>query len=338
MCSLETQPSLTAMKTIAVALLLALLTFVAGCGGDDDGGGDLPDGVVAEVNGDELTQAQFDGMLAAITVNRGGEEGAACVKAWRKQDSVSAACQRLFDQFEPSAMRALVRGRWYQNEAKARDVNVDDAAIDVGEFAKQVEAQGMKVEEMQAFLRYVSLNQQLTAPLVQKATSVVTEQELRDHYERIKERFHEPEQRYVRSVVAGSEADARDAKAALEDGETWERVATKFADDQIETQWNGLLVNVYRVGDEALERAAYAAEKNEIGVVKAGNGGWYVFQLKVIQPEQQEPLKNMREYVKGQVQIEKQEQVVKDFNLDLRRKYGGETRCASAYEIPDCRA
>jgi hypothetical protein len=69
----------------------------------------------------------------------------------------------------------------------------------------------------------------------------VTDAQIEEFYNKNKERFAQPERRDLRIVLTKAEAKANEAKAALEDGQSWKEVAKKYSIDEASKSQGGKL-------------------------------------------------------------------------------------------------
>jgi len=136
-------------RSLLGALVLLLLVLVAaGCGGDD-----VPEGSVASVNGDDITQAEFDHWRGTVAKSQSQPQPGMppqatpdpptfqrCVAAKASQPLPKGApkpnpaqlkdqCKRDNDQLQRQVLQFLVNARWIQQEAEDRDIDVPDAQV-----------------------------------------------------------------------------------------------------------------------------------------------------------------------------------------------------------------
>ncbi|MEX1141512.1 MAG: SurA N-terminal domain-containing protein [Thermoleophilaceae bacterium] len=100
---------------LALGAVLALVLVAIGCSGDDgDGGssGDVPEGAVATVDGEEISRERLDDQVEALQrAQRGGPS-----KLDRKQ-------------VEQQALATLLQTEWLEQEADERGIEVDMAEV-----------------------------------------------------------------------------------------------------------------------------------------------------------------------------------------------------------------
>src|SRR5215213_6425324 len=82
---------------------------------------------------------------------------------------------------------------------------------------------------------------------------------------------------------ARTEDKANEAKSAIEDGQSWKQVAKKYSIDQASKNQGGTLLAVAKGQQEpALDKAVFAAQKNQLqGPIKT-QFGYYVFQVQKV--------------------------------------------------------
>lgn len=110
--------AVAAWRRAVLGGLLAAAVATAGCGGDDGNGdgpssADVPDGAVAVVEDEEISERELDGQVQALrrATSRGGGT---------KPDR---------EQLEQQALTVLLQTRWLEQEARKRGIEVDMADV-----------------------------------------------------------------------------------------------------------------------------------------------------------------------------------------------------------------
>ena len=97
--------------------------------------------------------------------------------------------------------------------------------------------------------------------LAAKHTTKITPATIKAYYISHQSQFGKPETRNIRIVLTKTEGQADAAKAALDNGQSWEVVAKKYSTDPTKNN-GGLLTGVTKgQEDKALDTAAFAATK-----------------------------------------------------------------------------
>ena len=115
---------------------------------------------------------------------------------------------------------------------------------------------------------------------VTKGKDKVTDAQIEDYYEKNKQQFAQPERRDLLIVLTKTEAKAEQAKAALESGQPFKKVAKQYSIDDASKAQGGKLPAVAKGQQEkAFDTAIFAAKKSKVtGPVKT-QFGYYVFKV-----------------------------------------------------------
>jgi parvulin-like peptidyl-prolyl isomerase len=178
--------------------------------------------VVARVNGEPLTRAQFDRMVANPLTLRQARQELGVEEPDRKE-------------LERLAMRNLVHLRLLVQEAGRRKVTVTakelDEAItalrrrfdDLKDFGVWIKQQGLSDPELFETVRTDMLAKRVTAALVEGVR--LTDDEAREYYEARKEEITIGEEVRLRIIAVKDKAAADEIVAALRKGEDFGRLA-----------------------------------------------------------------------------------------------------------------
>jgi foldase protein PrsA len=358
------------MNHAAIKSLLsaALLTFgaavVVACGSDS-----VPSGSVAKVGDEEISQDEFDKWLK--TAVSGQTQGAStvapdppdfkkCIAA--KKDApapqgqkkptdaaLKKQCQQEYDTLKREVMLFLIQAEWVMQESEEQGVEVSDASVrkSFEDQKKQafptdkaynefIKSSGMSEEDILFRVKLNELQQKLTQKVTEDATKV-SDEDIEEYYEKNKRRFAQPERRDLRVVLTKTEAKADQARAALEDGDTWKQVVNEYSIDQASKAQGGLLPAVAKgQQDKALDDAVFGAKKGELqGPVKT-QFGWYVFEVTKVSPESQQSLEQSKDTIRNLLRSERQQKALDQFVKDFRENYRDQTECADDYRIEEC--
>ena len=173
---------------------------------------------------------------------------------------------------------------------------------------------------------------------VTKGKDKVTDAQIEAYYNKNKARFAQPERRDLRIVLTKGEAKAKQAKAALEDGDSFKSVAKKYSIDQASKAQGGKLPAVAKGQQEkALDTAIFKAKKGElVGPVKT-QFGYYVFDVTKITPASQQSLAQAKETIKQTLASENQQKALDKFVKSFRKRWKEKTDCREGYRTADCK-
>jgi foldase protein PrsA len=332
-------------------------------------GSDVPSGAVATVGDETITQDDFDKWLS--TAARGQAQGGAaavpdppdfekCVAAKKKQplpqgqerpsdSSLKKQCRTEYDTLKTEVMQFLIQAEWVQQEAEEQDVKVSDKEIKQSfedqkkqafpndkAYKEFLESSGMSEEDILFRVKLDQLQQKLTAKITQDANKV-TEADISEYYDKNKKRFAQPERRDLLVVLTKTEAQANQAKAALEDGQSFKQVAKEYSIDEASKAQGGKLPAVTKGQQEkAFDDAIFDAKRGElVGPIKT-QFGWYVFEVDKVTPASQQTLDESKEAIRNLLRSQGQQQALDKWIKSFREDYKDKTDCADDFRIAEC--
>jgi foldase protein PrsA len=332
-------------------------------------GNDVPSGAVATVGDETITQDEFDQWLN--TAARGQAQGGAaavpdppdfekCVAAKKKQPipkgqerpsdaTLKKQCQTEYDTLKTEVMQFLIQAEWVQQEAEEQDVKVSDKEIKQSfedqkkqafptdkAYQEFLKTSGMSEEDILFRVKLDQLQQKLTAKITQSSKKV-SEEDISAYYDKNKKRFAQPERRDLLVVLTKTEAQANQAKAALEDGDSFKQVAKKYSIDEASKAQGGKLPAVTEGQQEqAFDQAIFGAKKGElVGPVKT-QFGWYVFEVEKVTPASQQTLEESKESIRNLLRSQGQQTALDKWIKSFREDYKDKTDCADDFRIPEC--
>jgi foldase protein PrsA len=260
-------------------------------------------------------------------------------------------CKQQYDQFKSEVLGFLIRSTWLDQEALKQKVKVTDKEVqkqidDIkkqqftqkGSYEKFLQTAGLTNEDVLFQQRVRELQNKITQK-VTKGKDKVTDAQVADYYEKHKSQFATAERRNVRIVLTKTKDKAQQAKSALDSGQSWKSVAKKFSIDQASKNKGGELEGGVAKGqqEKALDTAIFAADKGKLtGPVKT-QFGWYVFEVEKVTKGKQQSLDESKANIKQQLESQKQNNVLKKFGDDYRKRYKATTDCRKGYEVDDCK-
>jgi foldase protein PrsA len=349
--------------TLGMAVIgLSALAFSA-CGND------VPSGAVAKVGDETITQDEFDKWLktAAQGQAQGGTAAVPdppdfekCVAAKKKQPlpkgqqkpsdaTLKKQCETEFDTLKTEVMQFLIQAAWVEQEAADQDVKVSDKEIKQSfeDQKKQafptdkaykdfLKTSGMSEEDILFRVKLDQLQQKLTEKITQSATKV-SEQDISEYYEKNKQRFAQPERRDLLVVLTKTEGKAKQAKAALEDGDSFKQVAKQYSIDEASKAQGGKLAAVTKGQQEkAFDDAIFSAKKGELVGPIETQFGWYVFEVDKVTAASQQSLEESKEAIKNLLRSQGQQKALDKWIKSFREEYKDKTECADDYRIAEC--
>ena len=246
-------------------------------------------------------------------------------------------------------MQFLIQAQWVQQEAANQNIKVADAEVKRSfedqkkqafptdkAYQKFLKTSGMTETDILFRVKLDTLQQKLTQKVTEKQ-SKVTDADVQDYYDKNKKRFAQPERRNLRVVLTKTQAKAKQAKAALEKGQSWKSVSKKFSIDQASKAQGGKLPDVTKGQQErAFDQAIFAAKKGQTqGPVKT-QFGWYVFEVSKITPASQQSLSQSQQTIKNLLRSQRQQKALDKWIKDFRQRYKDKTTCADDFKTAEC--
>jgi foldase protein PrsA len=356
-------------------LLMALCALLVTAGVLSACGGGVPGNAVAEVDGDLIKKEEFDHWMqvAARSSQQPGSEGeqaatpdapefTKCVEQKRKSqpkppegqqpasaEDLKKQCEQEYNGLRDQVLQFLISSRWIEGEAEEQDVEVDDAEVrkqfeetkkqsfpkdeDYQEFLK---TSGMTERDIMLRVRLDTLSNEIREK-VTKGKDEVTDQQVKEYYEKNKQRFAQPERRDLRVVLTKEKGRAETAQRRLDNGGSWSKVAKEYSIDQASKDEGGKLPGVVKGQQEkSLDDAVFAAKKGELeGPVKT-QFGYYVFEVTKVTAADQQSLKEATPSVKQLLASQNQQKALDDFVKDFRERWKDKTTCQDGFVTQDC--
>jgi foldase protein PrsA len=349
---------------LALCALTALVAVAVGCGG-------VPGNAVATVDGTSIDKDDFNHWMT-VAAKTSGQANAAvpdppdytkCVAAKRKaqpqpkkgekaqtDDQLKQQCKQEYEALRDQVMQLLTSFQWIEGEAKEQGVKVSDDEVKKS-FDQQKKQSFPKEADYQKFLKDNGQTEQDILERVKldllsnkirdkviKGKDQVTDAQIKDFYDKNKDRFAQPERRDLRIVLTKTEAKANQAKAALENGQSWKDVAKKYSIDEASKAQGGKLpAQAKGTLEKALDQGVFAAKKGQItGPVKT-QFGWYVFDVEKITKATQQSLEQAKETIRQTLQSQNQQKALDKFVADFQKKWKERTECSDDYMTQVCK-
>lgn len=358
-------------KTLRIVLALsaffALAFTVAACGGDDDSN-DVPSNAVASVDGSPVTKADYD-RWAEITAKSASAQGGTavipdppnyteCVAALTRQarsvrgqrvpseSALRAQCRQLDTQIRQQTLALLIQAIWFDKEAEDLGIDVTDADVRRlleetkrssfprrGDYERFLRQTGMSNEDVLFRLRIQRLGEDISRK-VQRDAGSVTEAQVTAYYNRNRDQFAVPERRDLEMILTRTEAQANEAKRAVESGTSWAAAARRYSTDAISRGNGGRLAGVARgQQDRALDTAAFGAERGVLVGPVRGQFGWYIVRVTGITPARQNTLAESREQIRELLRQQNGSRALTEFGREFQDRWQKATNCRTGYVI-----
>jgi parvulin-like peptidyl-prolyl isomerase len=354
------------LQVLALCAFFVPAAILAGCG--DSG---IPGNAVAEVDGTPIEKADYEHWLN-VAAKSSGQPGAAvpkppdytaCIAQAKKAAPKPAKgqpkqtdadfkkqCQQQYDQLRNQVLGLLISFEWIEREAEEQGVKVTDAEVNKSfeeqkkqsfpkdaDYQKFLKDSGQTNEDVLMRVRLDALSNKIRDK-VTKGKDKVTDQQIKEYYDKNKQQFAQPERRDLSIVLTKTEGKADEAKAALKDGQSFKQVAKQYSIDDASKSQGGKLPAVAKGQQEkAFDTAIFGADKGKIvGPVKT-QFGYYVFKVDKVNAASQQTLEQAKATIKQVLASQNQQKALDTFVKDFRKKWKQETDCREGYVTQDCK-
>jgi foldase protein PrsA len=360
-------------KTLRILLALGafftLAFTIAACGGsDDDSSNEVPSNAVASVDGDPITLTDYD-RWAVITAKSASAQGgtavipdapdyARCVAALEEQarsvrgqrvpseTQLRAQCRQLDTQIRQQTLQLLIQAIWFEKEARDLGVSVTDADVTRvldqtkrqsfprrGDYERFLRQSGMNDRDVLFRLRIQELGTRISEK-VERSSGNVTEAQIASYYDRNRAQFAVPERRDLEIILTRTEAQANEAKRAVESGTSWAAAAREFSTDALSKGNGGRLAGVARgQQDRALDTAAFGARRDVIVGPVRGQFGWYIVRVTDVTAARQNTLDDSRAQIRELLTQQNSTRALTDFGRRFQERWMDATNCRTGYVI-----
>lgn len=353
---------------LALGAFFVAATALVACG---DSGNDVPGNAVASVDGTAITRAEYE-KWAEITAQGSAAEGQTavvpdppdytrCIAELREQAEASrrgprpsdvtlrAQCRQQHEQLVEQTMSTLIQQVWIEKEAEEQGVTVSESEVrrqleetkrqsfpTERDFQRFLRDSGMSAEDVEERVRIQALATKLTRK-IQDSAAPVTEADIEDYYRRNREQFEVPERRDVELILTRTEAQAEEAKQAVENGTSWADAARQYSIDDASKAAGGRLNGVSEgQQDRAFDQAAFNARRGEIVGPVRGQFGWYVLRVTGITPPRTTPLADARAQIRALLEQQGQQEKMSTFIRDFQERWREATNCREGFIVQLC--
>ncbi len=356
------------MKRIRIALALGaffvLAIVLAGCGGGV--GGDQ----VATMAGNPITTRAFNHWMYVAAKSQAAQSPGQpvivpedppnftqCIANVKKQipqlaktpnKQLKTDCNQLFTSLSSQVMDFLIKAYWYQAEAGNQHIKISDKQVQQA-FNTAKQAQFPTSSQFQSFLSQTGqtlddilfrfrINQIYTKLLSKHSSGSVTQSEIQQYYTTHKSQFGTPSTRDIRIVLTKTQAQANQAKQALQSGKSWAEVAKQYSSDPTTKNSGGLLKNVTQGQQDAtLDKAAFSAPANQLQGPIHGQFGYYVLEVAAIHQGTQQSLAQATAQIRQTLTAQQQTSAQSAVDSKAKKDWQSKTECAKAYAMADCK-
>jgi parvulin-like peptidyl-prolyl isomerase len=321
-------------RYLILAAMSLLLLVAAGCGGGDDGS--VPADAVAEVDGEPIAKADFEGVLNQARQSYKNQ----------KRDFPKAGSQE-YQTLKNQAVQFLVQRRQFEQAAEEMGIEVTDQQVedrleqikkqyfggDQKKYEKQLKEQGLSDRQVRADIRSQLVSEKISAEVTKGVK--VTDKEIGAYYKKNEQQYEQPQSRDVRHILVKTKKQADDLHAQLEGGADFAALAKKHSTDTASKASGGKLTITRGQTVAAFDKQAFALKKDEIsGPVKTEFGFHLIQALSAVKPATTTPLKDVKEAIRGQLLQEKKNKAMTKWVDELKADYEDKVSYAVGYSPP----
>ncbi len=149
-----------------------------------------------------------------------------------------------------------------------------------------------------------------------------SEQELKDYYEKNKEKFKTGQEIDTRQILVKTEKEAREIRGKLDKGEDFADLAKRYSIDP-SAKATGGAIGFHAKGSLVPEYEAVAFKMTKVGQISAPvktQLGYHIIQLQGIKPPAYTPYEEVKEFIKQRIAQERQNEVLEKYVTDLKSK------------------
>ena len=348
------------------AFFVAAAVMLSACGGDS-----LPGNAIVKVGDTSITKATFNRWMTVAVKSQAQQSGAsstdavapvppdytACVAQLRKsikpvkgQPTPTAAalkteCKSEYESFRDAILQQLITAYWYAGEGKDQGITITDKQVDQelakrkkasfkteAQYQKYLKSSGWTTADIKLQLRGGLYLSKLQDKIAKGSPIKVTDKQVHAYYVKHKSSYGQPERRDIRIVLTKAQDKAKQAKAALESGRSWNVVAKQYSTDQATKKSGGVILAVTKGSQEqALDSAVFAAKANELlGPIKT-QFGYYVVEVTKISPATQQTEAQAKPAITTLLKNQQKDKVSTKFGQDFQKKWKAKTICRSGF-------
>ncbi|HEV2770028.1 MAG TPA: peptidyl-prolyl cis-trans isomerase [Solirubrobacteraceae bacterium] len=284
----------------------------------------------------------------------------ACVRQLRAQtptprgqrptpdDQLRQQCRQQYEALRDEVMQFLLSAQWIEGEAQEQGVEVSQREVDQ-QFAQERNASFPNEKAYRQFLRDFGYSEEdikfrvrltiLQQKIVKKLTegNEVTDQQIREYYQRNRDRFSKPERRDLRVVLTEERGEAEEAKQALEDGESFSSVAREFSIDPATKGEGGVLLAQSRESlEQSLAKAVFSAEQGQLTGPVRTQFGYYLFRVQRVIPAEQQPLERAAGSIRQLLTQQRSQKTLERFVKEYEERWSERTDCREGFVVQSC--
>jgi parvulin-like peptidyl-prolyl isomerase len=322
-----------APRSLFTLISLVAVLLVAGCGG----GGGVPEDSVAVVDGDSITQQQYDALIAQAKKQ---------FKQDKREFPKAGTAER--KQLDQQAISFLVQRVELAQAAADRDIEVTEADVekqldqikkqsfggDQKRYEEQLKKQGLTDAQVRTDIKANLISEKLYESVTKDIK--VTDADVKKYYEDNKAQYGTPESRDVRHILVKTRAQADKLYDQLKAGANFATLAKKFSLDPGSKDQGGKYTVVKGQTVAPFEQTSFLLEKGDISRPVKTQYGYHIIQpLGEIKPAKTQPLdKTLTTQIRAQLVKTKKDEAMNTWVKDLEKRYEDKVDYAAGFAPP----
>ncbi len=307
----------------------------AGCGGCGGGSSSLGSGIVANVDGDEVSQAQLDEVIEQAK-SRLESQG----------QKIPAAGSTEYQAFQQNALAFIVQKIQFEQQAAEMGVTVTDKQVQERldrlvtqffggskkKYEESLEKQKLTDAQVRDELRTTLISEALFKKVGEGAT--VTDADIGDYYKAHPELYSQQSSRDVAHILVKSKVLADQIYDQLQNGAKFAVLAKKYSIDSSKSIGGKLTIRKGETVPE-FEKVALSIKTGEIAKPVKSQFGWHV--ITALGPTKEgssTPLADVKATIRQTLESQAQSQAVTTWLANLKTKYAKLITYAEGFAPP----
>lgn len=320
------------MRYLATTLLLAALVAVlAGCGGG--GSSSVPSDSVAQVNGQSVSQEQFNQLLAQAKKSYVTQK-----RKW------PAAGTTEYDTLKNQAVAYLVQRAEFQQEADKLGVKVTDADVEkrlkqikkqyfgnsASRYAKQLKTQGLTDAQVRDDIRAQLVQEKIFKNVTGNVK--VTDGDAKNYYTAHQSQYGTPEQRDVAHILVKSKKLADQLYQRVKNGADFSKLAKQYSQDPGSKAQGGKLTISKGQTVAPFDQTAFFLPTGKFSHPIKTDFGWHIIKaLSAIKPAKTTPYAKVKASIKQQLLQQKRNGAMTNWSNKLKKDFNGKISYQTGY-------
>jgi foldase protein PrsA len=318
------------------AVSLAALALAA-CGGDEaPSAQDVPADAIALMGDTEIPRAEFDSLMERAE------------RSYKSQERpFPKAGTPEYQELKERAVAFLVQR--YRFRAEAEELGIEASDQDVTKELEKIKRENFAGDEkeFQAALRREGLTEEqarvevrdriIQERLYERVTEdvEVSDQDVREHYDKNKDQFSQPASRTIRHILVERKARADQLYRQLQNGAEFASLARRFSTDRTSAKDGGRIPVTKGSTVPEFDKVAFELDTGETSRPVKTQFGWHIIKADTdVKEAKPTAFARVEKSIRDQLLNERKNEALQEWLKSLEDKYEGETVFAAGFEPP----